>query len=322
VAQKLLILRFSSIGDIVLTTPVIRACKKQLAATEIHFVCKNAFRSLLEHNPYIHKIHSFEKDIKEIYETLNREKFDVIIDLHNNLRSFRLKRYLGVKSYSFNKLNVLKLTAVVTKKISILPEKHIVNRYLETVLPLGVKDDGQGLDFFIPEEAKNLPKPIVLPQQFSVLVLGGSYFTKKIPINKLREICSRLKFPLVLLGGSDGTAEALELVKEFPNVVNLCGTLSLHQSAFVISQSAWVITPDTGLMHMAAAFNKRIISVWGNTVPEFGMGPYLPQTENKILEVKNLSCRPCSKLGYHKCPKGHFKCMNNIDFSFLDTLKA
>jgi ADP-heptose:LPS heptosyltransferase len=73
-------------------------------------------------------------------------------------------------------------------------------------------------------------------------------------------------------------------------------------------------------MHIAAAFNKKIVSIWGNTIPEFGMGPYLPNAENKLLEIKNLSCRPCSKLGYKKCPKGHFKCMNEIDTSFAKEL--
>jgi len=279
------------------------------------------FKSILEQNPYIDKIHSFDKDIKEIYEELAKEKFDCIIDLHNNLRSFRLKRHLGVKSYSFNKLNLLKLTAVITKRVKVLPEKHIVQRYLETLEPLGLKDDGKGLDYFIPEHAKTLPNALELPTQFITLVLGGSYFTKKIPLNKLREICRSAKLPLVLVGGKDGVDEAASLEKEFKGLINLCGTLSLHQSAYVISEAAWVITSDTGMMHIAAAFNKKTISVWGNTVPEFGMGPYLPPKENKILEIKGLSCRPCSKLGYHKCPKGHFKCMNQIDYSFLETLQ-
>lgn len=319
--RKLLILRFSSIGDIVLTTPVIRACKQQLPSTEIHFVCKKAFASILEQNPYIDKLHTFDSDIKEIYPQLKREGFDLVIDLHNNLRSFRLKQHLKVKSYSFQKLNLLKLATVMTKRLSWLPQKHIVQRYFDTVKVLGVQDDGKGLEYFIPENHQQLPNNAVLPDTFVALVIGGSYFTKKIPFNKLQEICRISKHPLVFLGGKEDADCASLLHKEFPQHHNLCGALTLHQSAFVIREAAWVITSDTGLMHIASAFNKKIISVWGNTVPEFGMGPYLPHKENKILEVKGLTCRPCSKLGYHKCPKGHFKCMNQIDFGFLEKLE-
>lgn len=153
------------------------------------------------------------------------------------------------------------------------------------------------------------------------LVLGGSYFTKKIPLNKLREICSLAQLPLVLVGGKEDREQAERLSREFPHLTDFCGQLNLNQSAYLISQAEWVLTPDTGMMHVAAAFQKKIISVWGNTIPEFGMGPYLPRSENKILEVKDLSCRPCSKLGYHKCPKGHFTCMNQIDFGFLNEMR-
>jgi len=320
VPQKLLILRFSSIGDIVLTTPVIRTCKNQLKNVEVHFVCKQSFKAVLEENPYIDKLHVFEKDIKEIYSELKAEQFDVLIDLHNNLRSWRLKKFLGIKSFTFKKLNVLKLLTVLSKKVSLLPQMHIVQRYLEAVSSLGVKEDGKGLDYFIPSKDQFIPEPHVLPNNFVALVLGGSYFTKKIPIEKLFEICKISKFPLVFLGGVEETETAKKLSLNFPQHLNLCGSLNLHQSAYVIRESSWVISSDTGLMHIASAFQKRIISVWGNTIPEFGMAPYLPHVENRVLETKNLSCRPCSKLGYQKCPKKHFNCMMKIDYSFLESL--
>lgn len=318
-AGKILILRFSSIGDIILTTPVIRCCAQQLPGARIHYVCKRLFAPILEANPYLHKIHSFDRDIDELYPELQAEGFDVVIDLHRNLRSLRLRRQLGVKAYSFNKLNLSKLLAVWLKRKSLLPPLHIVDRYFEPAEHVGVKNDGKGLDYFIPEADKHLPAR--LPQGFMALVLGGSYFTKKIPINKLREICSFAQLPLVLVGGKEDREQAEQLCREVPMLMNLCGELSLNQSAYLISQAEWVITPDTGMMHVAAAFRKKTISVWGNTIPEFGMGPYLAREENKILEVKELSCRPCSKLGYQKCPKGHFRCMNQIDFSFLKEIR-
>jgi ADP-heptose:LPS heptosyltransferase len=119
-----------------------------------------------------------------------------------------------------------------------------------------------------------------------------------------------------LLGGKEDAAIAEQVYQLHKNnTINLCGKLNLNQSASIIQQSHKVITSDTGLMHIAAAYKKDIISLWGNTIPEFGMGPYFAGKNSQILEVKNLSCRPCSKLGYKKCPKGHFKCMNDIEIA-------
>ena len=322
--KKVLILRFSSIGDIVLTTPVIRCASRQLKDAEIHLATKEAFRPVVAHNPYLHRIHTFKKEVSELYEVLKQEQYDVIIDLHHNLRSLRLKRKLGVKSFSFNKLNVQKFLAVNFKMLNKLPDRHIVDRYFDAIAPLGVKNDGAGLDYFIaPAEEVDIHSVFSSPTGgFVALVAGGSYYTKKIPVNKLLEICARVQLPIIVLGGKEDKTEADQLKAQFPQLINGCGVYSLNQSASLIRQASWVITSDTGLMHIASAFHKKIISIWGNTIPEFGMGPYLPLPESRMLEVKGLSCRPCSKLGYHACPLGHFKCMNAQDLSVLDELET
>ena len=97
---------------------------------------------------------------------------------------------------------------------------------------------------------------------------------------------------------------------------NGCGRYSLHQSASLLRQAAFVVSHDTGLMHIAAAFGQRIYSIWGNTVPEFGMYPF--RTEYEALEVPGLPCRPCSKIGFAQCPQGHFRCMRaqNLDVAW------
>jgi ADP-heptose:LPS heptosyltransferase len=209
---------------------------------------------------------------------------------------------------------------VYFKQISLLPNKHIVNRYFSAIEAIGVKDDGKGLDYFIDDTQKiNLSEKFneSFNGKFVAIVVGGSYFTKKIPVSKLIQICEKVKLPIIITGGKEDAFIGEELKGRFPEIINACGQFTINQSASIIKQAEWVITSDTGLMHIAAAFNKKIISLWGNTIPEFGMGPYLPNKDNKILEVKNLGCRPCSKLGFKKCPKGHFKCMNNIDVSEL-----
>ena len=314
--MKILIIRFSSIGDIVLTTPVIRCCKEQIPNSEIHVVTKKRFSDILNNNPYLDKIHSFENNISEITDQLKNENFDFIVDLQNNIRSLSLKLKLNKPSSSFSKLNTKKWL-YVQFKINHMPSIHIVDRYFQAVNSLQVKNDGKGLDYFIPQKDElNLSE--VLPKLFHngyhALVVGGSYFTKQIPENKLKEIIELSNLPVVLLGGKEEIEPSQKLTLHYPDkVFNACGKYNLNQSAYLIKHAQKVITSDTGLMHIAAAFKKEIHSLWGNTVKEFGMYPYLADKKSKIHEVTNLACRPCSKLGFHKCPKGHFKCMNNID---------
>lgn len=318
--MKILVVRFSSIGDIVLTTPVLRCLKQQLKDVELHFVTKHNFLSVIEHNIYVDKVFTIKDSLKDVVPQLKKENYDYIIDLHHNIRTLRLKTALGKKSFSFNKLNWEKFLIVNFKKNK-LPNVHIVDRYFETVDSLGIKNDGKGLDYFINEKDEvDIPSslPTLFHEDYNALVVGGSYFTKQIPINKLKEICAKSTLPLVLLGGKEDAAIAEQVYQLHKNkTINLCGKLNLNQSASIIQQANKVITSDTGLMHIAAAYKKDIISLWGNTIPEFGMGPYLAGTNSEVWEVKNLSCRPCSKLGYKKCPKGHFKCMNDIEIKSI-----
>ena len=134
--------------------------------------------------------------------------------------------------------------------------------------------------------------------------------------DKMLEICRKLNQPVVILGGKAEVAQGQFLADQAAEqVVNLCGQLSIHQSASIVGQSAAVLTHDTGLMHIAAALKKPIVSVWGSTVPQFGMYPFYPDGMNRNLsvEVSGLKCRPCSKIGYDTCPKGHFRCMQDLD---------
>ena len=314
---KFLIIRFSSIGDIVLATPVIRCLKKQVAGAEVHFVTKKSFAPILIPNPYIDKLHLHEDDLQATIAKLKSEHFDYIIDLHHNLRTLRVKWGLGVKSFSFDKLNFAKwkLTAL---KINHLPDKHIVDRYLETLKGFGVKNDGQGLDYFIDEKDKvNLEAlPETFRNGYAALVIGAARATKQLPFAQLDELCKQFPQPIILLGGPDDAATGEALALKYEHAFSACGKFKLGQSADLVRQARFVITHDTGLMHIAAAFQKPIISIWGNTVPDFGMGPYYKNNKgpfSKSFEVEGLSCRPCSKIGYKKCPIGHFNCMVQQD---------
>ena len=312
--KKILIIRFSSIGDIILTTPVIRCIKLQ-AGAEIHFLTKTSFKGLAENNPYISKVHTIEKDIKEVISDLKKENFDLVIDLHNNIRSAQTKRSLGKPHKTFKKLN-FKKWLLVNFKIDTMPTDHIVDRYMDTVSFLNVFNDNKGLDYFIPkeDEIELSSLPATHQSGFIGFVIGAKHFTKQLPVEKIIAICKKINQPIILLGGKEDNARAIAIENAVgTNIYNACGKYSLNQSASLVRQATKIITHDTGLMHIAAAFKKEIISVWGNTVPAFGFTPYLPAPSSKMVEVKGLSCRPCSKIGYDKCPRGHFKCMKDID---------
>ena len=301
-----------------LTTPVIRCLKKQYKGdVEIHYLCKSTFKSLLASNPHLSTIHTIEKDVLEISKELKAENFDMVIDLHHNLRSAIAKKTIGKKSFSFDKVNIQKWI-MVNFKIDKLPDVHIVDRYMKCVESLGITNDGEGLDYFIPtEDEVDLS---TLPQNFQNgyvgFVIGAKHNTKMMPMEKIISTCQKLQRPVILLGGVEDLERAEIIAQQLgESAYNACGKYNINQSASLVQQAEKIITHDTGLMHIASAFNKDIVSIWGNTIPKFGMYPYLPAGNSKstIIEVRDLGCRPCTKIGYSKCPKGHFKCMMDID---------
>jgi len=368
--RKILVIRFSSIGDIVLTTPVIRCLKKQIQDAEIHVLTKKKFANLYKTNIYINKVYEYDDSLKKNIEELKLENYDYVVDLQKNKRSVRVTRALGRPHASFPKLNFRKFL-LSTFKIDIMPDVHIVDRYFKAVEKLNVRNDFYGLDFFISDK-NNFPiseLPVEFQNGYYAFVIGGTYKTKILPPVKIAEVLKKINKPVILLGGPDDVEreeEIISLVNGQPTtdngdinsqiqkdsqvfrfsdfqiqkdsqvfrfsdsqiqkdsqifrfsdfqILNLVGRINLEQSASIVKNADSVLTNDTGLMHIAAAFHKNIVSVWGNTVPELGMYPYLPKEPEKchIIECKDVRCRPCSKLGFKECPKKHFRCMMEID---------
>jgi ADP-heptose:LPS heptosyltransferase len=315
---KILVIRLSSIGDIVLTTPVVRCLKKQLGA-EVHYLTKQSYYNLISQNPYIDKIHLYADDMSRTVSKLSKENYDLIIDLHHNLRTFIIKSRLGVKAYSFKKFNIEKWL-LVNFKIDKLPDVHVVDRYMDTCLPLGITNDGEGLDHFIPEkdEIDIAALPPAFQNGYIAWAIGAKGHTKQFPNQKIINVLLSTQMPVILLGGKEDRENAkaisIGLTKKV-DLYNAVGMYKLNQSASIVRQASLVVTNDTGLMHIAAAFKKKIISIWGNTITEFGMYPYYGHKNNvpnRVIEVGGLPCRPCSKIGRDHCPKGHFKCMKDI----------
>jgi len=324
---KLLIIRFSSIGDIVLTTPVLRCIKKKYPEAELHFLVKDKFQKVVAYHPNISRLHVYNGNLKENIAALKKERFDFIIDLQKNLRSRKVSSKLGVPAFTFPKLNFLKWL-YVRLKWNLMPDKSIVERYFKAVKKLNVENDGEGLEFFIPDHLKTRQDDIPMGHYagFVACVTGGSFTTKKFPVDKWQAFCAVCPYPIILLGGPEDKATGEAIAREHKGkVYNACGKFSLLESADLIKRSKVVVSNDTGLMHIAAAFKKPVISLWGNTAPDMGMFPYYghnnlkhyPAPQSKIMEIPSLSCHPCSKLGYAECPKGHFKCMRDLDIKTM-----
>lgn len=313
---KILVIRFSSIGDIVLTSPVLRCIKEQLSNVELHVLTKKQYASLYATNPNVDYLHEWGEENEIVLSDLKMAAFDYVIDLHKNLRTSKIKSQLRRESYSFPKLNIQKWL-YVNFKWNRMPDVHIVDRYFEAVKPLGVENDGKGLDFRVKIDFMSFAKRFPGKEKYIAVAIGAQFATKKMPTEKMVEVLKNFPLNIVLIGGANDREEGEEIRKLLPeqNINNTCGALSIHESAQVIKDSEVLITNDTGMMHIGAAFETPIVSIWGNTVPDFGMYPYRPNAPDSysIHEVKGLSCRPCSKIGFAKCPKGHFKCMMNQD---------
>jgi len=305
-------------GDIIYTSPVIRCLKNQLDDVEIHYLTKPGFKYLLDHNPYLHKLHLLEEKLSSTVKKLKTEKFDYVIDLHNSLRSNLLKVKLGVKSSTFKKERIKKWLAIKWK-INLIKPDHLVDRYLKTVAFLGIKNDNLPIDYFLPQDAKSIDQiiPDNFKQPYIAFVIGATHFTKRMPNGKIIELCEKLNFPIILLGGKDVKSNAKTIEDGHPNkIVNLVGKISLDESVTVVKNAAFVIGFDTGLTHIAEAFNKKLITIWGSTVPGLlGVQPY--QVSQHFEAGVELNCRPCSKFGLSACPKGHFKCMNDINLQTI-----
>jgi ADP-heptose:LPS heptosyltransferase len=315
--MKLLVIRLSSLGDIVLTTPVVRCLKQQLPDAEIHFLTDQDFKTVVAANPYINKVMLLEHSFDLLIHELKQENYDYVIDLQHNSKTSRIKRALKVNSASFNNLSFKKWIRTALR-INLLPRVHIIDRYFKTVKKFGIRNDGQGLDYFIPAKDEVKPSDIPVSHSFGYigLVIGAAYNTRKLPVHKLKELCSNINHPVILLGDKDdrNTGDEIAATDDI-KIYNACGKFNINETADLIRKAKVIVTHDTGWMHVAAAFKKPVISVWGNTIPAFGITPYYGDYQNKEsrFEIEKLWCRPCSSKGYKKCPLGHFKCMGQQD---------
>ena len=300
--MKILVIRFSAIGDILLTFPVVEGLVHKYPSAEIHFLTKPSNKPVLDLLSSKVQPRFLQESLLETANQLRGERYDLVIDLHNNLRTFLLQVLMLKGSWNrFRKLNFQKWL-FTSFKWNTLPKVHVVERYAQaaSVNPISVT------------LAVNNANHVVesLPSNYVAWVLGATFSTKQYPLSKLIETIERLDMPIVLLGGDKENLLASSLHAHFPSLISYVGKTSLSEAALVLSKAKVVVTNDTGLMHLAAFYAKPMVCIWGNTVPAFGMYPY-QSAPVFHAQVSDLSCRPCSKIGHNTCPKGHFQCMLN-----------
>jgi heptosyltransferase-2 len=209
-----------------------------------------------------------------------------------------------------------------------MPDRHITQRSLDTIVPLGVRDDGEGLDHFIPASANIQDKPLPFAEnEYVAVVIGASFATKKLPVPRLIKLCGLLQLPVVLVGGPEDAEVGNEIRASDPeNIFNACGPYNLHQSSIIVRNAKLVISHDTGMQYIACAFRKRVLAIWGGTSPKLQVEPYYGSKDPvpyKNFLVEGLYCQPCSNFGTKKCPEGHFKCMLELDIvEIAETARA
>jgi len=307
--KKILIIRLSSIGDILLTTPLIRSIKKKNPALQIDFALKEEFFELLQNNPNLTNIHRYTKHCFEkqiLIKALISNDYNLVIDLQNNLRSREIIRPLHCQTLRFKNNNFKKFLLVHFKINKLKDAPQIPVRYAEAA---GVELDSEGLDFFT--AIKPNPK-LKADEKYIGLCPGARHFTKRWPREYFIELGKRLEstgYKIALFGGLEEVDLCFEMENQIKNAINLCNT-SILQVGSDMKMCRVIYTNDSGLMHLASAVKVPIIAFFGSTVREFGFFPY--KAKSIELEMENLSCRPCTHIGRKSCPKIHFKCLKEI----------
>lgn len=309
--KKVLIIRLSSLGDILLTTPVIRVLKNKYSGLKIDFVVKKQYNDALRLNPHISELFLYEKDdsaIKILISDLIKKEYDLVIDLQNNHRSSEITRRLNTRTYKFGKRTLDKFL-LVNFKINRLENAPPVPERYAACIP-GLELDGEGLELY----TENKPLPLIAVKENLIGIAPGSrHFTKMWPREyyvNLGNKAAQSGYSIVLFGGKDDLKVCSEIAKKIPGAINLCNEDRLLQTAADMKKCLAVVCNDSGMMHTACAAKVPVLVFYGSTVKEFGFIPY--KNRNLILENNFLTCRPCSHIGRDRCPKGHFRCMKDI----------
>ena len=319
--KRFLIIRLSSIGDILLTTPFIRSLRQKFNDAEIDYLVKDEHYELLEHNPYLDDIHLFKaadgfKEVRKWRRFIRQKGYSEIFDLHRNFRSILMTGAMrGVQVRRVNK-RLLKRFLLIKFGINLYNKiTPLSERYLETASDHGIRDDGKGLDLISNENIDIFNGEKSSYRYKIAMAPGAGYYTKRWPIEYFAELGDNLienaDAQIILVGSAEDKPAADEIKRRMKyEVKNLTGEYTIPETAAIFKSVDTVITNDSGLMHVAVSQDVPLVSFFGSTTKELGFFPY--NDNSKVLEVDGLKCRPCTHIGRERCPLDHFKCMKEI----------
>jgi heptosyltransferase-2 len=335
--MKILVIRFSSIGDILLTSPALRYLKKRYPESRIDYLTRSEFAHLVRENPAVHNVIPFQakegwEGVLNIRRKIRQKNYDLIVDLHASLRSRLLTLFALIPVKRVQK-NIFRRSLLVRFKINLYgkgwsgkrePLHGVVERYLiASGHPAtgSFTDEDLRLDFFIPKKELAAGNQIGTKLRRSgfgiVMAPGARHFTKRWPTEYFAELITLFNknygLKTVLVGGP----EEMETIETIRNICDrnrsitesMAGRISLLETAAVLSNASLFVSNDSGLMHLASAFRIPQIAFFGSSVREFGFFPINPLA--RVLETE-LPCRPCSHIGRESCPKLHFNCMKRL----------
>lgn len=308
--NRILIIRLSSLGDVLLTTPVIRALKKQYPEASIDFFVREEYADVVKFNPNLNVVYVLPRSEKSkfLIKILKENNYDFVVDLQNNIRSRLIINSLTKLTYSFKKPTWDKYLLVKFKVNRFKEIKSITERYCESVP--GLTLDNNGLELHFPQTAGT---ELLRDKNYIGLCPGSKHFTKRWPVEYFIELGNDLinkGYELLIFGGRDDKQICDKISTRVKGSINLCNDNDLFKTATDIKNCKLVVSNDSGLMHVAAAVGIPVVALFGSSVREFGFSPY--GVPNLILENNSLSCRPCSHVGRNNCPKKHFRCMKDI----------
>lgn len=314
--DKILCIRFGSIGDIVLTLPAIRALRRTYPQAEIHYVSKAVFASVLSGVSEIAKVHTLENvrgGLTRLHDSLAAEHFDLILDLHNNFRSSYLySAFTGRKIIRVKKYRIQKWLAVYGKRrsVNMVPAWQ---RFVDTI-PTPVETFPEDFALAFPREAEEKAASFFEDATPTLVIAPGSaWSTKEWPIASYVSLAGLLSsaknLRVLVIGHKKDATVAHQMQSVFPACVDLTGKLSIIESCAVLARASLVLSVDTGMMHVAAGLDRPLLVLFGSTAEVLGFFPVGKKA--KVLQ-RDLSCRPCTHIGRKRCPKKHFRCMQDI----------
>lgn len=319
--KRFLIIRLSSIGDILLTTPFVRALRKKYPDSLINYLAKSEYVELMQNNPNINKVYEFESkngfsEILNWRHQIHSNNYDAIFDLHHNFRTLLMTRFIGRRNSGKYNKRYFKRFMLVNFGTNLYKKAiPIADRYLEVGSRYNLENDGEGLDLYFTID-NPLKETFKVESEVNLVIApGAGYQTKRWPSEYFAKLAKllikELSANIILVGSKYDIPISKEIKSQIGEpVTDATGELTLLETAALIKDSNGVISNDSGLMHIAVSQNKPVLSFFGSTTEDLGFFPY--SDRYKVLEVSDLNCRPCSHVGRNKCPKKHFKCMRDI----------